>query len=255
MGAMTTMMVAGMATQAASAGMSYHQMQKQRKLQLQAQEQAKKSISEARKRLDVNFYDALSVIKEPYELQREAMLSSGAQSIEAARESQRGVAGTAGRVQMANIEGNNQIRTAMGNEMQNLERLSATEESRLRDAKAQLDLEEVAGAQLAAKNAQELEWRSQQNMLNSVSRMANTGINLGRHLDEGFADPFSVAPQTQPQFDMSSQLPSSYDGKMLDPMYQNMSMNDIVLQMQNTGQLSPNMNEINYTEVFNLLYR
>jgi hypothetical protein len=43
-------------------------------------------------------YDALGIQKTPYELEREAMLSAGAQATEAARESERGVAATAGRV-------------------------------------------------------------------------------------------------------------------------------------------------------------
>jgi hypothetical protein len=48
------------------------------------------------------------------------------------------------------------ITSAMNQDLQQLEMLSAQEEGRLRDIDVQLDLEEVAGAQLAAANAQEL---------------------------------------------------------------------------------------------------
>lgn len=84
------------------------------------------------------------------------MLSQGAQAIQAGVESERGAAATAGRVQMAANEGQAAIRSAMGQELMGLEQLSAQEEGRLRDIGVQLDLEEVAGAQLAAANAQEL---------------------------------------------------------------------------------------------------
>ena len=57
---------------------------------------------------------------------------------------------------MATNEGQSGIRTAMGDELQRLYMLSAQEEGRLRDIGVQLDLEEVAGAKLAAANAQEL---------------------------------------------------------------------------------------------------
>jgi hypothetical protein len=85
------------------------------------------------------------------------MLSQGAQAIQAGVESERGAAATAGRVQLAQNEGQAGIRTAMGQDLQQLDMLSAQEDSRLRDIGVQLDLEEVAGAQLAAANAQELQ--------------------------------------------------------------------------------------------------
>ena len=50
----------------------------------------------------------------------------------------------------------------MGQELMGLERLSAQEQSRLRDVGVQLDLEEVAGAQLAAANSQELAAQAEQ---------------------------------------------------------------------------------------------
>lgn len=146
----------GLASTAATTGMSFAQAGKQRKLMRQAEAEADRAMQEARKKLEVNVYDKLAINKEPYELQREAMLSQGAQAIQAGVESERGAAATAGRVQMAQQEGQAAIRSAMGQELQQLGMLSAQEEGRLRDIGVQLDLEEVAGAQLAAANAQEL---------------------------------------------------------------------------------------------------
>ena len=146
----------GLATTAATTGMSFANAGKQRRLMRDAETAADKAMQEARQKLEVNVYDKLAIQKEPYELQREAMLSQGAQAIQAGVESERGAAATAGRIQMAANEGQGAIRTAMGQDMQQLEMLSAQEEGRLRDIGVQLDLEEVAGAQLAAANAQEV---------------------------------------------------------------------------------------------------
>jgi hypothetical protein len=139
----------------ASAGMSFAQAAKQNKAAEAARDEAAKAFAEAKKALDVNYYKGLSIQKEPYELEREALAQSGAQAMEAARETDRGVAATAGRVQMAQNVGQRQIAGAMGQELQNLEMLTAQEESRLRDAKAQLELERAAGAQEAAAQAKQ----------------------------------------------------------------------------------------------------
>ena len=140
----------------ASSAMSFKQAGDQKKAQRQAESDANKAMQEAKQKLEVNYYDKLAVKKEPYELEREALLSQGAQAIQAGAESERGAAATAGRVQMGMNEAQAGIRSQMGQELSNLEKVSATEDSRLRDVGVQLDLGQVAGAQLAAANAQEL---------------------------------------------------------------------------------------------------
>ena len=149
--------IAGLATTATTTGMSFMQAGKQRNMQRQAESEAEKAMQEARKKLEVNYYEQLGIQKEPYELQREALLQQGAMGVEAGREGDvRGAAATVGRVQMAQQEAQAGIRSAMGQELTDLAKLTAAEESRLRDVGVGLDLEEVAGAQLAAANAQEM---------------------------------------------------------------------------------------------------
>lgn len=145
----------GLAATAGTTGMSFAQARKQRRLQQQAEDKASQMMAEARKKLEVNYYDQLAIQKEPYELEREALIAAGAQAIEAGVESERGAGAVAGRVQMAQQQGQREIAAAMGQEMLGLEKLSAQEESRLRDVGVQLDLGEVEGAQLAAANAAE----------------------------------------------------------------------------------------------------
>jgi hypothetical protein len=149
----TAAAIVGMAATAATTASSFTQASKQKKLQKEAESDAAKAMAEARKKLDVNFYEQLGIQKEPYELEREALLASGAQAIQAGVESERGAAATAGRVQMAQQEGQAGVRSAMGQEMQALDKLVATEEGRLRDVGYGLDLGEAEGAQLAAREA------------------------------------------------------------------------------------------------------
>lgn len=170
--AVTTAAVVGIASAGVTAGMSFSQASKQRKAMNQAEKDAEEAMEAARKKLEVNVFEQLSVQKEPFELEREALLSQGAQAIQAGVESERGAAATAGRVQMAMNEGQAGVRTAMGQQLQNLEMISAQEDARLRDIGVQLDLEEVAGAQLAAANAQELGAQAMQQGFEGVQSMS-----------------------------------------------------------------------------------
>ncbi len=143
----------GLGLQAIGMGASFLQAGQQRKAEEAAKRQAERAMAEARKKLEVNYLDALAIQKEPYELEREALLVAGAQGVEAARESERGAAAGVGRIQLAQQKGQQAIRSAMGKEMTALDRAAAAEESRLRDVGVQLDLGEVAGAQMAARDA------------------------------------------------------------------------------------------------------
>jgi hypothetical protein len=162
----------GLAATAATTTGSFIQAGKQKEAQRNAERDADEAMQAARKKLEVNFYDKLSIQKEPYELEREALLAQGAEAIQAGVESERGAAATAGRVQLAQQQGQAGIRTAMGQELAGLERLSAQESSRLRDVGVQLDLEETAGAQLAAANAAELSAQATQQGFEGVTSMA-----------------------------------------------------------------------------------
>lgn len=151
----TALALGSIAVSAGSAGMSFAEAGKQRKLQQEAESEAAKALVEARKKLDVNYYANLGINKDPYELEREALVSAGAQAIQAGQESERGAAATAGRIQMAQQQGQRQIAGDMGAEMLNLDKLTAQESSRLATDQAKLYLGEAEGAQLAARDAQQ----------------------------------------------------------------------------------------------------
>jgi hypothetical protein len=168
----------GLAATGISTAMSFTQAAKQQQLYRQANAKAEQAMQQARQKLEVNYMDQLSIMKEPYELQRQAMLVQGAQSIEAAREADRGAAATAGRLQAMQNEQQQGIRTAMGQELMGLEKLSADEESRLRDINVQLDLGEVQGAQLAAADAQEARSAAMTQGFQGMTQMAGYAAEM-----------------------------------------------------------------------------
>jgi DNA polymerase II large subunit len=153
-----------------SAGMSFSQASKQKKLQQQAERDADKAMAEARGKLDVNYAEQMSIKKEAYDAEREALLVQGAMATQAGVESERGSAASAGRVYAAQQAGQQQVRSAQADEMTNIENAIIEEDSRLRDLDVALDLEEVAGNQQKAADAQRAaEMAKQQGIESTIS--------------------------------------------------------------------------------------
>lgn len=178
MGVATAMAIGGLVLTAASTAKSFSDASKQRSMQDQAQASAAAAMAEARKKLEKNYYDQMAVKKEPYELQSEAMLSQGAQAIEAGKESERGAGAVAGRVSLAQNEAQAGIRTAMGQEMTDIENKKIAEQSRLRDIGVQLDLGQVEGAQEAAAKASENAAAATAQGWQGVTSFAQQGIQM-----------------------------------------------------------------------------
>jgi hypothetical protein len=249
----------GLAATAATAGMSFAQAGKQRKLMREAEAAADSAMQEARKKLEVNVYENLAINKEPYELAREAMLSQGAQAIQAGVESERGAAATAGRIQMATNEGQAGIRTAMGDELQRLDMLSAQEEGRLRDIGVQLDLEEVAGAQLAAANAQEL---GAQAMAQGMEGVTSLGSQLAanaplfeknRAAEQSAIGGLTLSGNKLAEFEKSGKMPSVFEGGNID--LSKVGQMNPQQYRQFRKELSPSQRQILFgTEQFQTLY-
>ena len=148
--------LAGLAVSAGTTGLSIGQAAKQKKLKEDADIKATQAIADAKKEIDVNYMDQLSIAKEPYRLAREAALSSGAQALEAGREgSSRGAAATAGRVVAGQNKAQQQIASTMSQDIARLDQLSAQEDSNIATKLATLDLKTAEGAQLASRDAQQ----------------------------------------------------------------------------------------------------
>ena len=168
--------IAGLAISTVSAGASFAQAAKQNRLKRQAQSDAERAMAAARGKLDVNFAEQMSIKKEAYDLERQAMLVQGAQLTQAGIESERGSAATAGRVFAQQQLGQQQIRSAMADEMTNIEAAVLEEESRLRDLGVGLDLEEVAGQQMMAADAQRAATASTQQGFQSALGAAQLAV-------------------------------------------------------------------------------
>jgi hypothetical protein len=170
---------AGLAATAATTTGSFIQAGKQRDAMIDAQEKADKAMQEARKKLDVNFYAALSIPKEAYAQQVQANLVAGAGAIQAATEGEsRGAGAVAGMVQAQQNQAQNEIRANMGQDLYNLQAATAQEDARLRDIGIQLDLGEVEGAQLAAANAQDLSAQALQQGMQGVTSLASQAASM-----------------------------------------------------------------------------
>ena len=176
----------GFAASAATTAVSLNQAKKQRDAQVEAEDQADKALASARERLEVNYLEGLSIQKEPYELQREALLAGGAQALQAAQSGERGVSAAAGRVAIAQQAGQAEIRTAMGKEMADLELMGLKEESRLRDAQAGLDVQEAKGATLAAQQASIARAQANQGVADGLGGMVKSaGSEIPEYLNTG----------------------------------------------------------------------
>lgn len=159
---------------ATGAYMSFKQASQQSKAATTARIEAEKAIQEAKKRAEQNVFEALSLTKEPYERAREAALVAGAQAIEAGRESERGGAATAGRALMAQNQQQGQIADIQAQEMQDLNKLVAGEEARLKDYAANISLAEAAGAQQAIRDAEKLRTQAMAQGFQQVGQFAGS---------------------------------------------------------------------------------
>lgn len=159
----------------ASTGMSFAQAGKQKRLSEQAQRDADKAFKEAEAQLDVNYFEQLGISKTPYLNQREAIAQQAAQAMEIGRESERGGAATAGRVLAQSNIAQQGITDKQTKDLEALNKLVATEESRLAEERAKLSLEQAEGAGFAAAQAQN---QQNQAIMSGVSGLANAGMSL-----------------------------------------------------------------------------
>lgn len=205
----------GAALAIGGATLSFIQASKELKLQRQAEEDARKAFEEAKKQININPFDALAINKEPYELERQALLSQGAQAIAAGQEGDRGAAATAGRVQMAQNEAQAGQRTAMGADMLNLEKMSAEEDANIKTQLAGLSLNEAQGYQAQAKEAKDARARAIQQGYQSGAKALEYGLTQvpliiargnNKTDNQGQVSTTAAAPQGQ---SANQQVPSS----------------------------------------------
>ena len=173
MAAVTSIIAAG--TTLASTGMSFAQAGKQKKLAKDAQAAADAAFKKAEAQLDVNYFEQLGISKTPYDNQREAIAQAGAQAMEIGRESERGGAATAGRVLAQSNVAQQNITDKQTKDLEALNKLVATEESKLGTARANLSLGQAEGAGIAAAQAQN---QANQSTAAGVQGIADFGMSM-----------------------------------------------------------------------------
>jgi len=156
-----TAAIIGIASAASSligSGANFLSAGKQRRKAEQAADKASGAFENAQKELAPNYLKGRSIVKEPYELSREAGLSGLGQIVQAGQEGeQRGAIATAGRANVFNQQQQARSRVAMGQELQRLQDEAAREESRLAGARSKLFQGEAQGYQGMASDARAAE--------------------------------------------------------------------------------------------------
>tara|TARA_R110000787_G_scaffold195480_1_gene306934 strand:+ start:265 stop:1068 length:804 start_codon:yes stop_codon:yes gene_type:complete len=165
-------------TAAVSAGTSFAQAAKQKKVIKEAENEAQKKMASARKSLEKNYMESLSIPMEAYEAQNEAILVAGSIAMDAAKEgSQRGAGTVAQNVLNASNDALRDTSTRQAEELYNLEAATAEEESRLRDIGVGLDLQEVEGANMVAADAELARSNAIQAGIGSLMDGVGTGLD------------------------------------------------------------------------------
>jgi hypothetical protein len=179
--AAATTIIAGVGTALSAGGtiMSFTQAAKQQKLQREAEAKAAQAMQEAKKALEVNYYDKLALPMQEIENARRASLVQGAGAIAAGQEADRGAAATAGRIQMAQNEAQAGITAAAEKQLFELDKLSAMEESRLRDIRdVQIPMQSTIGYQGMAADAAQAQAAAMMQGFQGISNTAQAAAGL-----------------------------------------------------------------------------
>lgn len=175
--------IAGTVLAAAGVTQSFIQAGKQSKLRREAQDEAAKSLEAAEKIFAENKLKGISLPKEVYELEQEALLSSGEQALRAAQEADpRSLAATSGRIQAAQQTGQRKIATSQADRLLELELMGAKEDARLQSGLANLKLTGVAGAQQAARDAQMAEMQAVSQGFEGLKKLGGTVVDYKNEL-------------------------------------------------------------------------
>ena len=157
-------------------GASFVQAGKQNSLAKDAQTAADKAFKDAEAQLDVNYFEQLGISKTPYENQRNAITQASAQAMEVAKESDRGGAATAGRVLAQSNLAQQNITDQQTKDLEALNKLVATEESKLGTSRANLSLSQAEGAGIASAQAQNAANQSIAQGIKGIGDMAMMGL-------------------------------------------------------------------------------
>jgi hypothetical protein len=167
----------GAATQVAGSVMSFAEANKQKQLKQEADAAAAKAMIEQGNLLETNFAEQVQVPLEGYELAAQANAAVQQQNIEALQQAgDRSLIGGVGRTMGVGANASEAMRIQMQQDLYNRNVRIASEDDKIRDAKRDVQLGVVQGAQQAAAQA---EIRRQQAIAQGVQGLggaAATGL-------------------------------------------------------------------------------
>jgi len=193
--------IAGLSITAITTGMSFIQAGKDRRAAEAAQLQADISMDKIEKALTKNEMEALSLQTESYEREADALKTQAKTEIDMVREGdQRGVLAGSGRIQAGVLEAAGAQRKAMGEDLGDLEKLSADEATRKSDIGIQMELGNIQGAQTAAAALSDSASQATSAGLQGVASAAMQGVNMATQSTYGKSAEAKKAQRKQNKF-------------------------------------------------------
>lgn len=168
----------GLAGTAASALMGMSEAGKAADAQRAAEREAERLAEDARRRKEQNLYEAVQVPLQAYERQFREGTAAGSEAINALAQDQRMLIGGAQGVQEATIEGQAKTREALADRIYTDAMTKAGAGMAINQDLAKLDLEEAAGAQIAAMAAEKAKIAQQQAALQGAGGLITQGVGL-----------------------------------------------------------------------------
>jgi hypothetical protein len=161
--------ISGLVMSAGGMAMNLSNASKQKKLIGQAEAAGEAAMVKAKKVIEVNYMEGLPLPKEAYELERDSILSGGAQALSAGVEgSQRGVSAVAGAVNQAQGKAARRVAASQEQLITDNMRQAAQQDVVLQNQRLGIELGGVQGAQQAVSDAT----RSQQQSLAQAAQQA-----------------------------------------------------------------------------------
>ncbi len=175
----------GLAVTAATTAASFAQAADQAAKKQKAEEKAAAAMAEAKKRLDVNVFEPLAIKKDAYEAARRNALVQGKIGTDVLTEGDpRALAAGVGRIQLGQQQMQEKIALAQQQEQSQLDKLVAAEEGRLKDIGTSMDLMEVQGAQLAARDAEEAAAHALEQGIAGIGDMTGEFASMAKLYDD-----------------------------------------------------------------------
>lgn len=232
---MAVLAAIGLGVQALSGVGSFLQAGQRQKEIDKANKAAQEAVNEAKKQIQLKPFEALTVSDSPYERQREAFAAQAAQATQAAAEMGAAGMGRAGAIAMASNEAQADIRDAKIQQLESIEKLQAEDDARAARELAQLSLQEAAGAQKAAADAQAAKAAAITSGFGSLTGAAKGLAAVNPVTGEAIFELYGKNKKSSPMSNRSMSVPSQPNNIIIGDQ----GLNTVDVQSSAEGQIDP----------------